>query len=347
MTKSRRRAFTLAMVVLVAGFFVAIELSVRALYRHKRVAVQALLFATGPLELYGEELGWSLNARVVQRIRTRFGDVVTYRTGIHGFRIEEGQDLSGGEVDVLFVGDSVTFGTDANKSSPLEFARISHLKAVNAGVPGYGTDQAFLMARKAIEGHGLRPRRVIYGFYYNDIANNVSDVATDFDRDFVVHKPILDRATGLYQRAEVEKNDLTNKYRTPTVGEASQVILSQSQFLLALGRVLKYDLLQGLLAQSRPRPKFDEVAQSYLAANLEQFVALLRSHHTEFVVLHIRGGHVALEQQLAQWLSVYCETKSIRYIRPQLEANDYLPTNFHLSDQGATRVATTLWNEFQ
>ena len=89
-----------------------------------------------------------------------FGDVVMYRTGIQGFRIEEGQDLSGCDVDVLFVGDSVTFGTGANKSCPLDFARISHLKSENAGVPWYGTDQSFLVARKAIEGQGLRPRRV-------------------------------------------------------------------------------------------------------------------------------------------------------------------------------------------
>jgi hypothetical protein len=241
----------------------------------------------------------------------------------------------------------VTFGTGANKSFPLEFARISHLKSVNAGVPGYGTDQAFLIARKAIEGDGLRPTKVVYGFYYNDIANNVSDVATDFARDLVVHKPILDRDTGLYQRAEVEKNDLTRKYGTPTVGEASQVILSKSKFLMALGRVLKYDLLPGLQSQSRPLQKFDDVAQSYLEANLDQFVALLRTHNMEFVLLHIRGGQVELEQTLANWLSVYCEKRGIRYTRPQLEANDYLPTDFHLSDQGATRVATTLWNEFQ
>ena len=79
---------------------------------------------------------------------------MTYRTDSHGFRTlptgEGGEPEDDSAVAVLFVGDSFTFGTSSNTSYPAEFSKISHLRSINAGVPGYGTDQAFLMAKKVI-----------------------------------------------------------------------------------------------------------------------------------------------------------------------------------------------------
>ena len=223
LTQWRRWAFKCVLVALVGGVCLAAEFAVRAFYTYKKVYivnVDELLYASGPLQSYGEELGWSLNPGVVQRRRTGFGDVVQYRTGKHGFRVQEGQEPTADDTDILFVGDSVTFGYGANRSFPLEFAQTSSLKAVNAGVPGYGTDQAFLMTRKVIESLGFEPRDVVYGFYWNDLMNNASPVGIDFDPGIVAHKPILNLENGLYERAEVEKNDLTKMYSSPTAGEA-------------------------------------------------------------------------------------------------------------------------------
>jgi len=345
MTRLRRWIFTSGMFVVVIGMFSVVELAVRIFYRHKRVDVEQLLYATGPLESYGEELGWSLNPSVVQQIRTGFGDLVTYRTDMRGFRVEEDRESSRTEIDVLFVGDSVTFGTSANKSFPLEFGRISQLKCINAGVPGYGTDQAFLMTKKVFETMGIRPREVVYGFYWNDIANNTSRVGTDFDKRFIVHKPILNRESKIYERAEVEKNDLTRKYASPTFLEALQRILFHSKFLMATWRVVQYNRL--LHQQHRPLPKFDDVAKSYLRENMDQFVTFVRSHQLKFAVLHIEGGHADLEAQISAWLEAYCREKRVQYIRPTLTKEDYLPTDFHLSEQGAVSVATALWKQLQ
>ena len=340
-----RRRLIVAVVVLIAGLCSALELAVRAVYRRQRVAIESLLNATGPFESYREDLGWSLNPRVVQNIRTQFGDVVTYRTGTLGVRVQEGHESLPADVDVLFVGDSVTFGTDANKSFPLEFGRISHLNSVNAGVPGYGTDQAFLMTKQVIETEGLKPRKLVYGFYWNDVANNVSPLATDFDQRLIVHKPLLDRETRLYSRAEVEKNDLTTKYARPGFVEACQIVLSHSRCLMATGRVLKYGLFGS--PQSRPLPQFDQVAKSYLEANLNNLVAFVRLRNIELTILHVVGGPTELEELISAWLQAYCREKSIQYIRPQLSNADYLPRGFHLSDQGSIHVATVLWDELR
>ena len=112
---------------------------------------------------------------------------------------------------------------------------------------------------------------------------------------------------------------------------------------MATGRVLKYGLLGR--PQSRPLPEFDDVAKGYLRANLNNFVALVRSRNIEFAILHTVGGHSELERLISAWLEAYSKEQSIRYIRPQLSNGDYLPRGFHLSDQGSVHVATVLWNE--
>ncbi len=345
MTKKRRWIFSLAIITFVVGFMATLEMAVRVIYRHNKVYVECLGHATGPLESYGEELGWSLNPKIVQNITTPFGDAVTYRTGIHGFRIYDEPEPAAHETKVVFVGDSVTFGTGANKSFPNEFARISKLKSVNAGVPGYGTDQVFLMTKKIVDTLGFQPRTVIYGFYWNDVGNNVSRLATDFDQRLVVHKPILNLETMLYQHAAIEKNDLTRKYAPQGMVEAGQTILHQSRLLMAAERVIRYRLLRQ--SERRAPPQFDEIAQNYLAANLDQFVAFLHSHNIEFVVLHIKGGQVDMESHLSKWLDAYCRKNTIRYIQPQLMREDYLPTDFHLSESGAEHVAALLWKDLQ
>ncbi len=49
-----------------------------------------------------------------------------------------------------------------------------------------------LGSQKGHRGPRTTAKKGGYGFDYNNIANNVSDVATDFDSDLVAHKPILD-----------------------------------------------------------------------------------------------------------------------------------------------------------
>jgi len=54
-----------------------------------------------------------------------------------------------------------------------------------------------------------------------------------------------------------------------------------------------------------------------------------------------------LEAQISAWLEAYCREKRVQYIRPTLTKEDYLPTDFHLSEQGAVSVATALWKQLQ
>lgn len=338
-----------AVVVMLLISFGVLEILTRVLFADRRFANE-LLHSSGPLETFNADLGWALNPAVLQRVRTTDNELITYRTNTYGFRVEElGEQARGTEdtpaVDVLFVGNSITFGTSANTSYPAEFSRASHLAVINAGVPGYGTDQAFLMTKRAIEAYALNPKAVVYGFYYNDAQNNLSDLSIHGEAGVVIHKPVLDLRNSEYRKAQNWKNDVTIKYAEPGAMEAFLLLASQSKFLRGAGRVLKYDALARL--SGTPLFEFDQLAQSYLKGNLDHFVAYLRIRNIRFVVLHIAGGRRDLDLQLATYLKAYCQTQSIPYIRPDLEATDYLRTDPHLSDQGARHVAEALWKNFR
>src|SRR5439155_16932130 len=138
-----------------------------------------------------------------------------------------------------------------------------------------------------IEGYRLSPKHVVYWFYWNDIQNNVSSRNIHTEADIVVHKPILYLGTNEYRKAEHEKNDVTSRYAPPDATGALLVLASQSKFLCAAGRVLKYDMLKRV--EGKPRFPFDEVARKYLEGNLDHFVGFLRASNTQFVLVHIPG----------------------------------------------------------
>jgi hypothetical protein len=338
-TKSKH---VLAVLVIVSVSSVALETLTRVVFPNRQFDTE-LLYSNGTLEAFNEELGWVLNPGVIQRVRTIDNQVVTYRTDSRGFRtFDEGIDpWNHGQTDVLFVGDSMTYGMSANIAYPAEFSRVSHLQAINAAVPGYGTDQAFLMTRKAVETYGLRPTVIVYGFYWNDVQNNVSARSIHTEDAVVIHKPVLDLDTNEYRRAERSTNDVTAMYTAPDAGQAFLILASQSRFLRAFGRVLKYNVLPSL--RDAPSFQFDAVAQRYLGGNLDHFHAYSRAGGTIFVLLHIHGGPPAIEQQLTRYLQSYCDDHDILYVRPELEGADYLPRDIHLSEQGARHVAEALW----
>lgn len=112
------------------------------------------------------EFGWahppSLN------MTDEYGD--TYTTNRLGFRsVKEFEDLDRGKYIVMIVGDSFTFGTDADDSDvwPALLQRLDEqLEVVNLGVEGYGTDQIYLVLRKYI---GIvQPDLVVAAIFWDD-----------------------------------------------------------------------------------------------------------------------------------------------------------------------------------
>ena len=109
------------------------------------------------------ELGWRMKP---------FFESVGVRHNSRGFRTKREYLPKPGTSRILAIGDSYTYGLgvadDSTFSAYLE--QITGIEVVNAGVNGYGVDQALLMWE--IEGQRLHPTHVILGYFVDDFFRN-------------------------------------------------------------------------------------------------------------------------------------------------------------------------------
>jgi hypothetical protein len=110
--------------------------------------------------VYDPLLGWSQHSNFVS------GGFDTLDYGIRKNSDEEEQLTPG---SVLAVGDSFTAGSEVvNEDTwPAQLERALGVRVINAGVGGYGVDQAVLNAERLLP--ILKPRAVIVGIYDEDI----------------------------------------------------------------------------------------------------------------------------------------------------------------------------------
>jgi hypothetical protein len=114
---------------------------------------------------YDAELGWAPKPDVRTNI---LGTTVTIlEGGIRSNSNEEGRDGTGDPI--LAVGDSYTFGDQVSdwETWPAELEKLARRKVINAGVFGYGIDQAFLRARHLLSRY--RFSTVVFSFIPDDI----------------------------------------------------------------------------------------------------------------------------------------------------------------------------------
>jgi len=110
--------------------------------------------------VYDPLLGWSQRSNFVS------GGFDTLDYGIRKNSDEEEERTPG---SVLAVGDSFTAGSEVvNEDTwPAQLERALGVRVINAGVGGYGVDQAVLNAERLLP--ILKPRAVIVGIYEDDI----------------------------------------------------------------------------------------------------------------------------------------------------------------------------------
>lgn len=72
---------------------------------------------------------------------------------------------------ILLLGDSFFFGWGINKEEDVDtrLESLTGVRALNMAVPGYATQQEFILLRRWAEKHPLRDRIVLVQFYGNDI----------------------------------------------------------------------------------------------------------------------------------------------------------------------------------
>jgi hypothetical protein len=139
---------------------------------------------------YDAELGWVPKP---ERINI-WGETVTILKGRirSNGRDEKGWDSTDDATDdpILAVGDSYTFGDQVadTQTWPAQLEKLSGRRVINAGVDGYGVDQAFLRARRLLSRY--RFSTVIFSFIPDDIRRSEMSVM------FATPKPYFDFKNG-------------------------------------------------------------------------------------------------------------------------------------------------------
>jgi hypothetical protein len=330
--KTRRQLFVLLIAI---TFFTAIEVGSRVILHGRRFTVD-LVFANETILRRDDTLGWALNPNVLQRVRINDDYLITYRTNSLGYRGDEARR----PVEVIFAGDSYTFGMNSDTSYPEEFRKLTGAEIMNTAVVGYGTDQAFLSMKRFADAAMANPEWIVYGFYPNDLRDNASDRNLYAPYGVVVHKPILNLKTHAYLPADTQHNDMTvelRKLRNPRPRDMVYALLQQSRFLWAAEKIRA-----SLTQNDGEAGQINDSVRQYLDANLAKFDEYARMKGARFAIVHIpdRFGH--MEKESTEFLQAFSNARDAIYIRPELEESDYIPIDGHLSDAGARRIANAL-----
>jgi lysophospholipase L1-like esterase len=107
-----------------------------------------------------------------------------------GFRDREWPEQKApGVFRIVVMGDSITWGHGVNQAerySDLLLALLQRkglpVEVLNLAVSGYGTDQAYLLFRS--EEHRYCPDLVLFGFYENDLRENLSAVQGPYPKPY-------------------------------------------------------------------------------------------------------------------------------------------------------------------
>ncbi len=147
-----------------------------------------------PISTLSPSLGWATLPHGSQRIR-REDFEVTVSINSRGLRGPEiPYEAAPGQRRLAIMGDSFAHGYYAEEPGTLRGRLATALQAcqvdvLNAGSPGYSTDQEWLYFDEEIAKY--RPREVVLLFYYNDLQFNVEGIGTA-DRE----KPVFVRKEG-------------------------------------------------------------------------------------------------------------------------------------------------------
>ena len=132
------------------------------------------------VSVYDPLLGWKKGANLEKYYTSRkSGFRVKVATNSKGLRDEEYDYAKPANVKrILLLGDSFVIGTEVDRDAMIDvvlerlLASRGKYQVINTGTRGYGTDQEYLFLIN--EGYKYSPDIVIYTYYSNDLADNVT-----------------------------------------------------------------------------------------------------------------------------------------------------------------------------
>ncbi|MCC6766711.1 MAG: hypothetical protein IT293_18790 [Deltaproteobacteria bacterium] len=171
--------------------------------------VEAGLRAFVPSMAAGSAARFELDPDLVYRLRP--ANVVAWsspeftevsHTNALGLRGGEVGVKAPGEVRVLAIGDSFTYGhgVQDDEAYPAVVEKLLRgrgrkVRVLNAGVPGYNTDQAYTWALR--DGLALEPDVVLAGVHCSDVSDNYESSLYDVEGERLVRRPAS--ATRMYR----------------------------------------------------------------------------------------------------------------------------------------------------
>jgi hypothetical protein len=136
-------------------------------------------YVGGPIISYDPEIGFVPTPNS-STTRTD-GPTLSYHvyTDRRGARVSNPGDQSADKLDVLFIGDSFTWGHGVENENTYAalVAQHLHLASANLAMASYGTTQALQMLRRNLDS---RPRTVIYPIVTDHWRRNVSECAPTY-----------------------------------------------------------------------------------------------------------------------------------------------------------------------
>jgi hypothetical protein len=141
---------------------------------------------------YDPDLGWA----PVPNASAEFSGSRTVSVRNNSIGLRDIEHDRGGRPKILFIGDSFTWGFDVetkDRFTEILRTRMPQADIVNAGVPGYGTDQEYLLLEKIWD--TIKPDVVVLIYCSdNDRGDNASNMRYDG-----YYKPYLEQADGRWQ----------------------------------------------------------------------------------------------------------------------------------------------------
>jgi hypothetical protein len=220
---------------------------------------------------YDPELGW------VPKSSNQWGTSITILK--EGARSNgRGEVWDGTDDPMLAVGDSYTFGDQVADSQtwPAQLEKLSGRRVINAGVDGYGVDQAFLRARRLLNRY--RFSTVIFSFIPDDIRRSQMSVM------FATPKPYFEFKDGRLTLQNVPVPPLTFNPEK----ESELLIVLEHSLLVHI--VMKRLFPEWWLRAPSERQVEDRESGIKVAcALLHELEGITKSHGTALIVLAQHG----------------------------------------------------------
>jgi len=250
------------------------------------------------------DLGWVTQKSI--KFTNKRGE--TYTTNSMGFRsLKDYTTLNREKYVVVILGDSFTFGSDADDSAvwPTLLQELDNdLEVVNLGVAGYATDQMYLMLKKYTA--YFQPDLVIAAVYWDDVYRSLLSF-----RSF--QKPKFELKNG--------ELHLTN---TPIGGieEVYEKIKKEMGYKLVLSEIKLFNLAKNVIDLIKKH--ISENSAEYKELNEKIFQGMIETcqqHHADFLLLYIPAGRELIYSNypspVGEFLEEFAQKNSIYSLNPQ------------------------------